>query len=74
MAVMELEGVWKTERVKLGVRLLEVEDGDVIRVGSQAFRIVKTLASGKFLVRNVIEAPERGRGASSAELLRAAEG
>ncbi len=46
--VMEPE--WKTDRPKRGMRVLELQTGDSIKVGGQEFSIVKILRSGRFLV------------------------
>jgi len=55
MATLAIDGVWKTERPKRGIRLLELQIGDQVKVGNQAFKVIRTLKSGKFLVRNVVE-------------------
>jgi hypothetical protein len=53
-AIMMMESPWKTTRPKRGTRILEIEPGDVIRIGAQAFRVAQKLKNGKFLVRNVV--------------------
>jgi hypothetical protein len=46
--VMEPE--WKTDRSRRGVRVLELQTGDSIRVGMQEFSVVKIIGSCRFLV------------------------
>lgn len=47
---LTLEPGWKTDRPKRGMRVLELQTGDSIKVGGQEFSIVKILRSGRFLV------------------------
>jgi hypothetical protein len=55
MATVAIDGVWKTERPKRGIRLFELQSGDLVKVGKQKFKVFRVLKSGKFLVRNVAD-------------------
>lgn len=45
------EKPWKTDRVKKGQRLIEIQLGDLVVVGGQSFRVVRRLSNGRLVVR-----------------------
>jgi hypothetical protein len=52
---IEIDRPWKTERVKRGTRMIEIQKGDDIRIGDQVFRVVQRLGGGRIMVRNVVD-------------------
>jgi hypothetical protein len=50
-------GMWKTHRPKRGMGVIEIEAGDVLRIGGQDFKVQRHLGDKRLLVRRV---PDEG--------------